>query len=144
MPENTLLNSTQRHGNTTGSTKFDGDKPQMDLVPLSSVHAVAQVMTFGAKKYSANGWKDVPDARNRYTAAMLRHMTAVQDGEEIDPDSGLPHLDHIACNALFLSWFRRNPQRGLPVSSTPPAFPQVKSHQLDSLHYFYLGDTTCP
>jgi len=100
-------------GSTAGSLKFDGDKPQMDLVPLSSVYAVAQVMTFGAKKYSADGWKDVPDARNRYTAAMLRHLTAIQDGEIIDPDSGLPHLDHVACNSMFLSWFRRNPERGL-------------------------------
>ena len=99
-------------GATAGSLKFDGDKPQMDLVPLSSAYAVAQVLTFGAKKYSANGWKDVPDARARYTAAMLRHMTQVQDGEEFDEDSGLPHLDHIACNAMFLSWFRRNPTRG--------------------------------
>ena len=108
------LNAKKKaHGSTEGSTKFDGDKPMMDLVPLSSVYAVSQVLTFGAKKYSANGWQDVPDARNRYNAAMLRHMTLVQDGEELDEDSGLPHADHIACNAMFLSWFRRNPERGL-------------------------------
>ena len=100
-------------GVTAGSLKYDGDKPQMDLVPLSSVYAVAQVLTFGAKKYSEDGWKDVPNARKRYTAAMLRHLTLLQEGEEIDEDSGLPHLDHVACNALFLSWFRRNPERGL-------------------------------
>ena len=94
-------------GTAAGSLKYDGGKPQMDLVPLSSVYAVAQVMTFGANKYSANGWKSVPDAVNRYTAAMLRHMTQLQNGEEFDEDSGLPHADHIACNALFLSWFRR-------------------------------------
>jgi hypothetical protein len=94
-------------GESAGSFKYDAGKPQMDLVPLSSVYAVAEVMTFGAKKYSPNGWKTVPDAINRYTAAMLRHMTAIQNGEVIDPDSGLPHADHVACNALFLSWLRR-------------------------------------
>jgi hypothetical protein len=94
-------------GEAAGSFKYDAGKPQMDLVPLSSVYAVAEVMTFGAKKYSPNGWKTVPDAINRYTAAMLRHMTAIQDGEVVDPDSGLPHADHVACNALFLSWLRR-------------------------------------
>ncbi len=97
-------------GEAAGSLKFDGDKPRMDLFPMSSMYAVSQVLTFGAEKYAANGWKSVPDAVNRYTAAMLRHMTAIQDGEEIDPDSGLPHADHVACNAVFLSWFRRNPQ----------------------------------
>ena len=98
-------------GTAAGSLKYDGDIPMMNLVPLSSVYAVAEVMTFGAKKYSPNGWKSVPDAVNRYTAAMLRHMTAIQDGEEIDEDSGLPHADHIACNALFLSWFRREQEK---------------------------------
>ena len=90
---------------TDGATKFDDDKPMMHLVPLISVEAVAKVMTFGAKKYAPNGWKSVPDAINRYNSAMLRHMVAVQKGEVIDPDSGLPHIDHIACNAMFLSYF---------------------------------------
>ena len=88
-----------------GATKFDNDKPMMHLVPLVAVEAVAQVMTFGAKKYAPNGWKSVPDAVNRYNSAMLRHMVAIQKGELVDPDSGLPHADHIACNALFLSYF---------------------------------------
>ena len=115
---NVNMGTTGKSGSTKGSLKYDGDKPQMDLVPLSSAYAVAQVLTFGAKKYSANGWKDVPDARTRYQAAMLRHMTQVQEGEEFDEDSGLPHADHIACNAMFLSWFRRNPTRGLSEEIT--------------------------
>lgn len=111
--EATTFGPLENKGPTEGSLKFDGDKPMMNLVPLEAVEGVAAVMTFGAKKYAPDGWKDVPDARNRYTAAMLRHMTALQKGELIDPDSGLPHQDHIACNALFLSWFAKNPERGL-------------------------------
>lgn len=93
---------------TDGATKFDDDKPMMHLVPLISVEAVAKVMTFGAKKYAPNGWKSVPNAVDRYNSAMLRHMVAIQKGEIIDPDSGLPHIDHIACNAMFLSYFHNN------------------------------------
>ncbi len=93
---------------TNGATKFDDDKPMMHLVPLISVEAVAKVMTFGAKKYAPNGWKSVPNAVDRYNSAMLRHMVAIQKGETIDPDSGLPHIDHIACNAMFLSYFHNN------------------------------------
>ena len=93
---------------TDGATKFDDDKPMMHLVPLISVEAVAKVMTFGAKKYAPDGWKSVPNAVDRYNSAMLRHMVAIQKGELVDPESGLPHIDHIACNAMFLSYFHNN------------------------------------
>ena len=93
---------------TDGATKYDDDKPMMHLVPLVSVEAVAKVMTFGAKKYAPNGWKDVTNAVDRYNSAMLRHMVAIQKGETIDLESGLPHIDHVACNAMFLSYFHNN------------------------------------
>jgi hypothetical protein len=34
--------------------------------------------------------------------SMLRHIAALQSGEWLDPESGLPHIGHIQCNALFL------------------------------------------
>lgn len=77
----------------------------MHLVPLEAVEAVAKVLGFGAQKYEPDGWKEVPDAVNRYNSALLRHLVEIQKGEEIDPESGLPHIDHVACNALFLSYF---------------------------------------
>lgn len=60
---------------------------------------VAKVCTFGAKKYSRGGWQSVPDAPERYKDAQYRHMLA-QRHEELDKDSGLPHLAHEAWNLL--------------------------------------------
>lgn len=89
----------------TGATKFDGGKARMELLPLAALEAIAQVMTFGANKYADDGWKSLPKGQQRYTGAMLRHLTAIQEGETLDPESGLPHIAHVACNAVFLTHF---------------------------------------
>lgn len=90
---------------TEKGRKDDQDKPDMSLLPFDSLEEVARVLTFGAKKYSRDNWQHVPDAVNRYVAAMLRHLTAWRNGERLDPDSGLSHVSHMACSALFLVWF---------------------------------------
>lgn len=88
-----------------GGMKYDGGKPRMALlfdgVPRA-LEAVGQVLTFGAEKYAAHSWQTVPEAPERYKSALLRHLTAVGKGEEIDSESGLHHLAHAACNALFI------------------------------------------
>lgn len=85
--------------------KFDQGKPQLSLLPPLAIIGVGEVLTFGAVKYCKEGWKDVPDAVNRYRDALLRHFMAMLSGEDVDPDSGLPHIDHIQANAMFLSHF---------------------------------------
>lgn len=91
-----------RPANTPGA-KLDAGKPRPGLVMLGfarALKAVAHVGTFGATKYSDNGWMAVPNGEARYTDAMLRHLLAEGSGEELDRDSGLPHAAHLAWNAL--------------------------------------------
>ena len=82
--------------------KHDQDKPRYDLLPPVGIDQMARVLTFGAIKYKPEGWRDVPDALQRYQAAMLRHAFAIQRGEINDPESGLPHAAHIMCCAAFI------------------------------------------
>lgn len=79
-------------------TKYDQDKLRYDLVPAILERGVAEVMTFGAKKYGDLNWQKGIRA-NRIYAAMRRHLDAWWRGEDIDPESGLPHLAHLAANA---------------------------------------------
>jgi hypothetical protein len=74
----------------------------MDLLPPIAIQELARVLTYGARKYLPNGWRSVDDADKRYTAALLRHLMAAMRGERIDPESGLTHLSHVLCNAVFL------------------------------------------
>ena len=83
--------------------KLDNGKPRHGLVLGAFSNAlteVAKVGTFGANKYSDNGWLSVPNGLARYTDAMLRHHFAEAGGEELDEDSGLRHAAHRAWNAL--------------------------------------------
>lgn len=83
--------------------KLDGGKirPALVLGAFSrALQAVSGVGTFGAKKYSDNGWLSVPDAQQRYTDALLRHYLAEAAGEHTDPESHLAHAAHLAWNAL--------------------------------------------
>lgn len=90
--------------------KLDGEKPRMDLLPFESLEGIAQVLTFGAKKYESNNWR-LGINNSRLIASLLRHLTAIQMGEDYDPESGLRHIDHVGCNALFLaSNYRLKPE----------------------------------
>ena len=83
--------------------KDDNYKPRLDLV-LGDFHralwGVGLVGTFGANKYTDRGWHEVPNAEERYLSAMLRHYFKYKLGEELDNESNLPHLAHMAWNAL--------------------------------------------
>lgn len=83
-------------------TKHDGDKPRMDLLDTAALQGLADVLTFGAKKYAPHNWRNGINY-SRLIAASLRHLTAVNKGEDIDPESGLLHVDHLACCVMFLS-----------------------------------------
>jgi|TARA_B110000902_G_C14273059_1_gene573938 deoxycytidylate deaminase len=81
--------------------KFDTDKLRYDLIPPKSMEYLAKVLTFGAKKYKPNNWKNNTDL-GRYESALMRHFEAYRLGEYHDEDSGLPHLAHALTNLVFL------------------------------------------
>ena len=85
----------------TAFMKFDGDKLRYDLIPPSSLEALASVLTFGARKYEPNNWKNCEDL-GRYVAATMRHFEAYRAGDMLDEDSGYPHLWHALTNLAFL------------------------------------------
>ena len=86
-------------------SKLDAGKNRLDLVLgefTRALQEVGKVGTFGANKYTDNGWIEVPNGQSRYADALLRHYFKSKMGEEIDPDSDLDHLAHLAWNALAI------------------------------------------
>ena len=94
-------------------TKYDAEKIRMELTDPSFNELVAKVLTYGANKYEKDNWKKLTD-KDRAVGALLRHISAYQKGELNDPESGLPHLGHAACNLMFLNYIDDNNQKEKP------------------------------
>ena len=81
--------------------KADAGKIRPTLVPVSMIYAIAEIREYGCKKYhDPDNWKRVEP--QRYRDAAYRHWLAYLAGEQLDPESGLPHLWHLATNIAFL------------------------------------------
>jgi len=95
------LSDTTTFTNAVG-VKYDQEKLRYDLLPAQTIEGLVRVLTFGAKKYSPENWRKVPNATRRYYAALMRHVEAWRLGEVNDLESGLPHLSHALCCLVFL------------------------------------------
>lgn len=84
------------------ATKHDGGK-RRNLFPVRALNATNDVFTYGANKYSAGNWHQGAGFDwDRLDDAFERHMQAWRLGEDVDPESGHPHLAHAMCCLAML------------------------------------------
>ena len=88
-------------------TKFDTDKPPMHLLDRYALEEIAKVLAFGAQKYAAHNWRNGIET-SRLISAALRHLMAYNDGEDLDPETGLSHLAHAGCCVIFALWMKKH------------------------------------
>jgi hypothetical protein len=87
----------------TGGEK--GMKPErFGLLPWGALGTVARVYHYGAGKYAPHNWRRGYAWSLSYEAAF-RHLAAFVEGEDLDPESGLPHLAHATFHLLALLVF---------------------------------------
>ena len=82
--------------------KHDSDKVLMGCIPPTAEVLLGMVLTYGAQKYSRENWRLIDNLEDRYMDACLRHINLHRRGEEVDPESGLPHLGHAATCLMYL------------------------------------------
>ena len=95
-----------KQGETGSALKFDTDKLPLNLLSTEAMNQTAAVLKFGAQKYAEHNWRK-GFVWSRPLAAAMRHLTAFNDGEDKDPESGLSHLAHAACCIMFLLEFEK-------------------------------------
>jgi len=86
--------------------KYDNGKPLVGTLCRIFPNALLEVgkcIEFGTHKYpEVDNWQRVDDAFNRYQDAMVRHLLKHNIGKEVDEETGLYHLSHMAWNALAI------------------------------------------
>lgn len=93
----------------------DFNKRRWDLFPFDAAEEVVKVLEFGATKYEPRGWEAGMDWHRCYNS-MLRHLFAWFAGEDLDKETGISHMSHAACNALFLVAYEK---RGVGQDTRP-------------------------
>ena len=78
------------------------DKLRWDLLPLEEIEDIVKVYHAGSKKYGDNLWQNLPNAYNRYKAAMFRHLVEHEKGNLFDEETGCRHLAQVAWNAIAM------------------------------------------
>ena len=89
-----------------GGVKHDEGKAPMHLLDPYALEQLARVLDHGQHKYAAWNWKK-GFPYSRLIAATLRHVFAFMRGEDLDPESGLPHAAHAMCCLMFLLWMTK-------------------------------------
>lgn len=93
-------------------------KVPVSTLPATVKYEVGLAMLEGARKYGRHNYRVVGVRASVYYDALNRHIDSWWEGEEIDPDSGLPHLiKAIAC--LYV--LRDSQLRGNCEDDRPPS-----------------------
>jgi len=83
--------------------RYNQGKVQWSLVDYKSIEPMVRVLEYGCFKYSKNNWKKGMPV-SQIIESMLRHTYKLLEGELVDPESGIEHVGHIQCNAMFLAY----------------------------------------
>lgn len=82
--------------------RYNSNKPRYDLLHPKAQEGIVKVLTAGANKYVERNW-ELGMNWTTVLASMKRHIAAFERGEDYDPETGELHIDHVQCNAHFLS-----------------------------------------
>lgn len=87
--------------------RYNAGKPKYSLLHLESLEPAVRVLEYGALKYAPYNWQKGLKV-TEIIDSLMRHLTAFQNGENLDPESGLDHVGHMQCNLMFLAYMMKH------------------------------------
>lgn len=97
------MKETRITNSKTGGQK-GSKQARYDLIPPRPLEFIARVYGKGCEKYAERNFEK-GYAWGLSFASCQRHLWAFWQGEELDPESGLPHLAHAAWHCITLMQF---------------------------------------
>jgi hypothetical protein len=87
--------------------RFNQGKMQWTMMDFKAMEPMIQVLMYGAKKYDRDNWKKACPKKLDLLDSLERHFVGLVAGESVDSESGLPHIGHLMCNAMFYSYWEQ-------------------------------------
>lgn len=122
-------------------SRFNYGKIRLDLVPPEMIKGIAQVFQKGLDKYEERNWEKGLDYMGVY-ASGLRHALAWVDGEDLDKESGLPHVFHAAVNFLMIATYTQRGMNHLDDRPSKAVVAECAITQKEDVHEAVLTDIT--
>lgn len=83
--------------------KDDNGKPDLSLLPGSAMGEISKAFMYGESRYGRYNFKSHGGMEwTRLIAAIMRHVSAFNDGEDLASDSGLNHIAHAGAGIMML------------------------------------------
>lgn len=106
--------------------RFNEGKRRWALLSWSAMGELVKVLEFGATKYAPFNWAKGL-SWTETSESLMRHLTAWLQGEDRDSETGLSHMAHVMCNAMFLMHFILT---GTGTDDRPEAFTKKKGDSI--------------
>lgn len=94
-------------GGKVTAKHFSEGKSGVDQIPPQVLLELGRVYEMGERKYGRRNWLK-GTAWHEFYGSALRHILRWQSGEDLDDESGLPHLSHAIWNLVALQHFQMN------------------------------------
>lgn len=78
--------------------QFGLSKVPFHYFPMTVLAEASVGMLEGGLKYGAHNYRNTAIFASTYADAAMRHILSAWEGEDIDPDSGLPHIVKAICS----------------------------------------------
>lgn len=127
-------------------------KVPLSLIPRTAKILIAMGLAVGAIKYGEYNWRVAKVRIRLYLEAAERHLDALMDGEDLDPETGVPHIAFLMATSAIVADGMYGSTRGMiddrPLPSNSPALtrklnkfftPEYKEALLAGNHEYCLA-----